>query len=95
MCLPHPRRDDLWLVKRIMATPGDGVEITNGDLSVNGQPSRHLKEDLRPLEPDGSWEVGSGEMFVLSDAHHSTRADSRKYGPVPIRGSYRVIGRTG
>ena len=32
-----------------------------------------------------------GTMTVLSDNRHSTLADSRTFGPVPVDGSYRVV----
>jgi signal peptidase I len=38
-----------------------------------------------------TWVVGDGEMFVLSDDRSITRADSRRFGPLPCRGAYRVV----
>jgi signal peptidase I len=44
------------------------------------------------VEVDGRrWAVGAGEVFVLSDDLEATRADSRRYGPLPVAGAYRVV----
>lgn len=37
------------------------------------------------------WAVGEGEVFVLSDDLGATTADSRRYGPLPSAGAYRVV----
>ena len=44
------------------------------------------------VELDGRrWPVEAGEVFVLSDDTSVTTADSRRYGPLPIDGAYRVV----
>lgn len=91
VCFSHPSRKDFWMVKRVVAVGGDVVEIVSGALMVNDTTSTHLVADLRPVEPDGRWVVGNQEMFVLSDAHHLTRSDSRTLGPVTTRDSYVVV----
>lgn len=46
------------------------------------------------VEVDGRrWPVGEGEVFVLSDDREVTRADSRRWGPLPSAGAYRVLWR--
>lgn len=37
------------------------------------------------------WSVGAGQVFVLSDDTEVTRADSRRWGPLPSAGAYRVV----
>lgn len=91
VCFLHPERDDFWMVKRVIAVRGDVVEIRDGDITVNATASRHVVEDLRPMTRNGRWQVQDGEMFVLSDAHHLTGADSRRFGPVTTQDSYVMI----
>ena len=90
VCLPHPWRDEFWLVKRVVGLPGERIQIADGAVRVDGAP---LTEPwtLDDTEPDGAWRCGPGQMFVLSDARHRTVADSRSFGPVPVAGSYRVL----
>ncbi len=83
----HPRRPGFWLVKRVIGLPGEPVSIDGGRVMIDGS---ILDEPwaTSPTEPDGAWAVPSGHVFVLSDARHRSRADSRSLGPVPIRGCY-------
>ena len=39
------------------------------------------------------WPIEDGEMLVLSDNLDVTRADSRTFGPVPVEGAWRMVGR--
>ena len=81
----HPDRPGFWLIKRVIATGGT-IDLTSG--TVDGLPydDPHREE----LVESGSFEIGPGEMFVLSDNRRSTRADSRAFGAVPIAGSNRI-----
>lgn len=46
------------------------------------------------VELDGCvWPVGSDEMLVMSDNAQATLADSRTFGPIPLAGAWRMIGR--
>lgn len=72
---------------------GQGVLAVPSDRAAVGQ----LRCLLHP-EREGFWLVkrvtavhGDGTMSVMSDNRTVTLADSRSFGPVPIRGSYRVI----
>lgn len=81
---PSPDVGRQFLVKRIVAVPGDEVEIRERKLLVNGveQSERYTDiwiEDDKPvhvfLEKD--------EYFVLGDnRHHEKSKDSRRFGPV-------------
>lgn len=84
---PHPHRPDFWLVKRVIGLPGEPVSIREGEVMINGTALDEPWTDS-PTEPDGSWEVPPDHVFVLSDARHRTRADSRSLGPVALRGAY-------
>lgn len=87
---PHPGRDDFWLAKRVVGLPGETVEIDGGEVRVDG---RVLAEPwtVDPTDPPGRWPVPEAHLFVLSDARHRTRADSRTFGPIVQDGSYVAV----
>jgi signal peptidase I len=76
-------------VKRVVALPGDYVEIVAGELRVNGvevrEPYRSLHHDASTL---AALIVPPHSVFVLGD-HRPESVDSRTWGPLP-RGA--VIG---
>src|SRR5215204_3810842 len=77
--------DDQKLIKRVVALPGDEVEVRSGTLLVNGeeQEEPYLNKEL-PF--NGSYEpteVPEGEVFVMGD-NRANSADSRVFGPLPI-----------
>lgn len=90
VCLPHPHRDEFWLVKRVVGLPGERIEISGGRVLTDGVP---LDEPwaVDDTGPEGAWRCRPGEVFVLSDARYRTVADSRSFGPVPVAGCYRVL----
>ncbi len=74
------------LIKRIVALPGETVQVTNGVLYVNGE----ILEDYQgaPIEDPGIAKdeivLEDGEFFVLGDnRNHSS--DSRIIGAIPSR----------
>jgi signal peptidase I len=77
--------DDQKLIKRVVALPGDEVEVRSGTLLVNGeeQEEPYLNKEL-PF--NGSYEpteVPEGEVFVMGD-NRANSADSRVFGPLPV-----------
>ncbi|WP_018753446.1 signal peptidase I [Paenibacillus sanguinis] len=73
-----------FLVKRVVAVPGDTVEVRNQLLIVNGQPLNEVYTDT--LIEDGDMEeqvLGEGQYFVMGDNRHAGRSkDSRYFGSV-------------
>lgn len=74
------------LIKRVVALPGETVQVADGILYINGE----ILEDYQgaPIEDPGIAKdeivLGDGEFFVLGDnRNHSS--DSRVIGAVPSR----------
>lgn len=94
----HPQRSDVvvlhdpsigldkkpLLVKRVVAVPGDTVEIRDRKLYVNGEPQNESYTDtaiedgdMRPIQ------MGVDEYFVMGDNRHAGESkDSRIFGSV-------------
>ncbi len=79
------------LLKPIVASSGDVVELTAQGISVNNHPIRNtaplaVDTDHRPLEhfPFGRYVVGNGDVWVAS-SYNRRSFDSRYYGPVSKR----------
>jgi signal peptidase I len=73
--LHSPRKTDTDLIKRIIALPGDTIEIKNGNVFVNGTA---LDEPYINNTPDYKYPLQSvpeGNYFVLGD-NRSVSADS-------------------
>jgi signal peptidase I len=88
----YPNDRTMYFVKRIVALPGDRVELKNQQVFVNGTalPQRPLPESnalpLNASEPALAQDfvVAPGSVFVLGD-NHATSKDSRQFGTVPLQ----------
>lgn len=96
----QPRRFDvvvlegkpgLWLIKRIVALPGERVEVQAGRVLIDGEPveasAPHLGPTTTttatsPVPPNfGPLRLGEEQYLVLGD-HRSVSIDSRTFGPI-------------
>lgn len=64
------------LIRRVVATEGDLVEIRDGMLYVNGKVYDKYVKDPAYMEPMEKKTVGAGRVFVLSD-NRGAMLDSR------------------
>ncbi len=78
--LPQTDRGDP-LVKRLVAGPGDTIELRNGRMTVNGHelPARAAPFPQRYLLPRMT--LGEDQYFVLGD-NYGKSDDSTNFGPV-------------
>lgn len=73
------------LIKRIIAVPGDRVEVRSGLAFVNGRPEPDTYTKIL-AQSDISYpltSLGKNEVFVLGD-NRPVSLDSRVFGPVPL-----------
>ena len=81
---PSPQ-DGGELIKRVVATAGQSVEIADAVLVVDGQPVPEPYVDRATIDGlyFGPVTVPAGAVFVLGD-DREVSVDSRAYGPVPL-----------
>lgn len=80
----YPRDRSKSFIKRVLAIPGDEIEIRYGSVYVNGSKADepYLKPEYRDRESYPKVIVRPGKYFVLGD-HRNSSNDSRNWGFVP------------
>lgn len=75
---------NIYLIKRVVATGGETVEITEGSLYVNGEEVKEgfVKEKMNNTDFKKT-KLKEDEFFVLGD-NRNYSSDSRTYGPYTI-----------
>ena len=84
-----PERGPELLIKRIIGLEGETIEVSNGVVTIDGQP---LKEEYLVRKTTGNYgpvTIPEGHVFVMGDNRGASN-DSRIFGPVPLD---RVVGR--
>jgi signal peptidase I len=98
--LHHPRRGDVvvlripergpeLLIKRVIALPGEEIEVNEGQVYTNGTPltEPYIAQPTRGQY--GPLVVPEGHIFVMGDNRGASN-DSRAFGPVSLE---RIVGR--
>jgi signal peptidase I len=78
-----PKSPDKNFVKRIIALPGESVELRRGQVYINGKLLYEPYIDPKMGQDWGPAIVGPNELFVLGD-NRGDSSDSRSWGMLPV-----------
>lgn len=83
----YPEDETKDFIKRVVALPGETIEIHDKVVFIDGQPLdepyvRHTKHTMEPVRDNfGPYTVPEGQYFMLGDNREASH-DSRWWGPV-------------
>ena len=77
----YPRDESENYIKRVIAVPGETVEIVSGRVYINGQPLVEPYLLQLPRESMPPTRIAEGKLFVLGDNRLNSN-DSRAFGMV-------------
>ena len=85
----YPRDPSVSFIKRVIALPGDTVDLRSGQVYVNERPlpEAYLQEGYRDESSSPPIRVEKGHYYVLGD-HRRSSNDSRTWGEVPEKYIY-------
>lgn len=82
--LPNGNKNSHYYVKRVVAVPGDKVQIRNGSLYVNGEESTLITMKITDAGiAENELTLKSGEYFCIGDSPSSSE-DSRSANVGPV-----------
>ena len=76
-------------IKRVVALPGELIEMRDGRVYVSGQllPEQFVPKEYMDGSSFGPYTIPEEQFFVMGD-HRSSSNDSRVFGPVPREAIY-------
>ena len=85
----YPENPDVSFIKRVVALPGDHVEIRKGEVYVNREalPEAYVFPGNADRRSHSAMDIRPGHYFVLGDNRQGSN-DSRSWGLVPHRYIY-------
>lgn len=87
-----PKAPDRILIKRVVATGGQTIDLVDGRVIVDGEPLDEPYVNGKPSYPlDPAWDVElsypytipSGQLWVMGD-NRTNSQDSRYFGTIPV-----------